>query len=127
VSLVSDVREQVDSIEWVHGFGLKIDALRMGVDVDSADSYAWGITPSYGDVLITEETDDGIRVEQRSYDGPYGEHITINGDVYGSPCGVRKVVSFRSYYTYVQHILGQTQPPIEDILAYQEPIEHSEK
>lgn len=61
-------------IEKLHGFGVKINAFKFGVCFESADSNAWNVEPSNGNVvyddgdrLRTEERPDADQSQQRSY------------------------------------------------------------
>lgn len=78
------IREETD-IDWIHGFGVKINAYKMGATFESADSFAWVRPVSYGKMFV-EGGDKLIEVRVTN-------DSTVN-----------RLNSFKNYYDYVKSI-----------------------
>jgi hypothetical protein len=77
----SSVRERT-GVDWMHGFGVKVDAFKYNANFESADSQAWVYSPSNGRCVIHE--DGSLR------DIPMPDNSRE-----------RTVESFKNYYSYV--------------------------
>lgn len=88
-----EIRERCDDIEYIHGFGVKINAYKLGATFESADSQAWVYPASNGRCYTLE-------------DGKLGE-IEM-----GDNSRKRTVESFKNYYQYVSRLMNRpTQLP----------------
>lgn len=85
VNLEQNLREKT-SIDRIHGFGVKIDALKMGATFDSMDSQAWVWAASNGQVY----RDDGTSLVME----PMPDDSKT-----------RTVESFKNYYDYVSRLM----------------------
>jgi hypothetical protein len=106
VDLEHQLRERRE-FEHIHGFGVKIEAYKMGASFESADSQAWVWHASHGE----EYRDGGHRLESL-YVQP-----SVYPELGRSHCSLRRTVtSFREYYRYVSRLRGEESalPPLED-------------
>lgn len=78
------LREETD-IEWIHGFGVKINAYKLGATFESADSQAWVYPASNGNAYIEGD----------------GKLETVE---MGDSPQARTFSCFKSYYDYVNRI-----------------------
>jgi len=77
------VRELCEDVERIHGFGVKIDAFRMGSSFETADSQAWVYAASNGQCYVrngdslkkVDMPDDSKRRTVESFKN-YHEHVT---------------------------------------------------
>lgn len=79
-------------IQKIHGFGIKINAFKYGATFETADSNAWNMEPSNGNVVFDEG--DRLRVERRAK---------------SSQAQKRSVRSFIEYYKYASRLQKQAQ------------------
>lgn len=82
------IRDRCKDIEYIHGFGVKINAFKLGATFDSADSQAWVYPASNGRCYTLEN-------------GKLGE-IAMGDD-----SRTRTVESFKNYYAYVTKLMGE--------------------
>jgi hypothetical protein len=104
----SKVRDYID-VDFVHGFGVKVDSFSRGATFSSADSAAWVYGASNGRVYTLEQNGDKLRRVEHQED-----------------CSViRTVESFKTYYAYVTWLKsGKSAVPIEPRLDFREEYEN---
>lgn len=81
-----EIRERCKNVEEIHGFGVKIQAFKMGATFDTADSQAWVYAASNGNVYL----DKGDRLETKHSDDSRR----------------RTVESFKNYHSYVSRLIS---------------------
>lgn len=101
--IVTEVRRRCD-IDRLHGFGAKLNAIRMGVNFDSMDSAAWSEYPQNGKVF-----------RPNIVDGEYvgGEKVDLgDGEPAKSAC-----MSFETYYAQATYrIFGEPAVDPQEII-----------
>lgn len=79
------IREQCSKVERIHGFGVKINAFKLGATFDSADSQAWVYKPS-NKAVVYDRWD-------------HLEEVPMPDDSH-----TRTVESFKHYYSYASRL-----------------------
>lgn len=104
VRVEDEIRERT-GVERIHGFGVKIDAYRMGASFETADSHAWVYDPSNGRVRTIHRDDSGeLSIDRTQYE-EYSE---------------RKFHSFKTYYAYVTSIIdGESAVSVDGLIQRQ--------
>lgn len=90
------IRDRCKDIEFIHGFGVKIEAFRMGATFDSADSQAWVYAASNGTAYL--------------YNNDY-KLTQIDMD---SDSKTRTIQSFKAYYEYVRDLIDTEPEAIQE-------------
>lgn len=107
-----EVRRRTN-VENIHGFGVKIDAYKLGARFETADSQAWIYNPSYGNITILKrDGDGGYRIDSHEH-----QHADRT----------RKSHSWKAYYAYVNWIINGNENIPESVLRDQEDIDYAEK
>ena len=88
----------------MHGFGVKLNAFKIGAEFYTSDSAAWGIPAANQNLSYLTVDDSGDIVFTR-----VPEESAI----------IRKVEGFKSYYTYSTKVrTGEYQAPIDERLEF---------
>lgn len=105
VEIEQELRERLPDETKIHGFGVKINAFKLGATFDTADSHAWISEPKNKKIALLGRNDDGsLRMN-------INEHDTARE---------RTLETFKTYYTYVSSI-KDGEPAIDpDVLMEQQ-------
>lgn len=112
VDLESRLRERIAASK-LHGFGVKVDAYKLGARFETADSHAWVYAPSHGR-CHTLVVDDGM--------------LSIQTREMRNDSLTRTVHSFKVYYAYVTSLIdGVSSVDVEQILDKQSELEFTDE
>lgn len=109
VRVEHEIRERVDEIDHIHGFGVKVNAYKLGASFDSADSAAWVDRPMHGKSYVLKVDGDGYMLQD----------VPMRSDNRGAT-----EHSFIAYYAYVSWLKeGEAGVPIEAVFERQKELD----
>jgi hypothetical protein len=112
VELEQELRERTD-INMMHGFGVKVNAYKLGAGFETADSQAWVYEAARGKCRTLERTEDGLRMPSRQM---RNDSLT------------RTVHSFKAYYAYVTDLMeGEPAVDVDEIIKTQQDLEFTDE
>lgn len=108
VRVEREVRERIDAVDEIHGFGVKVGAYKLGASFESGDSASWVDKKMNGKTFTLHRDGDGFRLDEapmRSDPREASEH------------------SFKVYYAYCTWLKeGEPAVDVEEILDEQEDL-----
>lgn len=108
VEMENEARKRLPDGITIHGFGVKVNAFKLGAKFDTADSQAWIYGPSNGRVmLLKRDGNGGLAMDEKQSDN----------------ARERSLETFKTYYAYVSHIMnGKSGVDVDSVINGQKEI-----